>query len=143
MPLRSQNRCAQAHCSRDQAAACVQCTRYMDAYALTRAQKATAMLTIISSGRSWEMRLMDASDSLRALDGWTGGRVLSFNRAATARPTVNQGAGRPRGVLEAWAAAIGRSGSANCHIRAHYQRREPRFACDGRLIDAGRPVECL
>ena len=63
------------------------------AYALTRAQKATAMLTTFSSGRS--------------LDGGMGGRVLSFSRAETARSTVNQGEGRPRGALEAGAAALG------------------------------------
>ena len=77
------------------------------AYALTRAQKATAMLTRFSSGRSLVMRSMDASGALRTLDGWTGGRVLSFSRAETARPTVNQGVRRPRGVLEAMTSALG------------------------------------
>ena len=66
------------------------------------------------------MRLMDASSALRLLDGGTGGRVLSFSRAETARPTGNQGGGRPCDVLEAGAAVSSRSAAAHCHIRRHY-----------------------
>ena len=57
------------------------------------------MLPTFSSGRSLAMRLMDASSAFT--DGGTGGRVLSFSRAETARPTVNQGGG----------ASLGRPGS--------------------------------
>lgn len=105
--------------------------------------EATAMLPTFSSGRSWTMRMVDASGDLRLLDGGTGGRVLSFSRAETALPSVNQGAGRPRGVLEAGAAVSVRRIVPRCHIRAHYPRREPRFECAGRLIGAGRLIECL
>lgn len=101
------------------------------------------MLTAFLLGRSLAMRLMDASGVLRTLDGGMGGRVLSFNRAETARPTANQGAGRPRGVLEAWAAVSVRRISPRFHIRAHYQRCGRRFARAGLLIGAGMLIECL
>ena len=87
--------------------------------------------------------MMDASSALRPLDGGTGGRVLSFIRAGTARPTVNQGAGRPRGVLEAGAAGSVRRVVLCYHIRRHYPRHERRFERGGRLIDAGRLPGCL
>lgn len=63
--------------------------------------------------------LMDASGALRTLDGGTGGRVLSFSRAETSRPTVNRGGWGVCGASRESGCGLGAVVMAVCIIRAH------------------------
>lgn len=141
MPLKPQNRRSQTHCGRNQAVACAQCTRYTVAHACvegilsTLAEwSSTALLHTRSRVRKGHSHardilvgtFMDDDDDRckqRFTDGGTGGRVLSFSHAETARPTVNGGVGRPSIGVKGARATAGRWLKHDSRIRRHYERR--------------------